>query len=908
MKNQIKLFLFGLFGILVLATSIISCNHSTNTTDPIYYTVSFDSDGGTEVSSQSVESGKTAVEPEAPTKAGYTFTAWYNGDSVFDFSTPIESDITLKAIWSKNSFTIAYKSENYGTIPDSIKNGISLEENSILTEEQIPSLSDENAIFKGWYDGDTKVVAGEYKVTKNVTLTALWDDEANVSYSSVFGKVPTSFTAKRNQTLTEKKLTAIESSTYTFMGWFYSKDETNNGTGTQAKVDDKITADTTLYAKWKTSTITFETQFGEASSIKKYTGEKLEESEITSLSETGYTFSGWYNDSTQLTTDYSVTADVTFTAKWTANTYTVTFNSNGGTGSDTTQDFSFGTSKALTQNTFTKTGYTFIGWATEQNSAQVEYSDKASFLTPAENITLYAIWKANEYTITFEANNGTTQTATQTVTYGKTEKLNTNPFTYTAYRFTAWNTNQDGSGSSYSNGSDFAVTETNNITLYAQWIEADRFIISYANARGAENTNPTSYKISEGASLSDISLTGYIFDGWYSGSDTNGNGTGTKITSWGANAKSEDITLHAKWSPRTDTAYKVEHYKENADDNGFTIVEDDTENLTGTTDSATSAEAKSYTNFTAQSFSQESIAPDGTTVVKIYYKRDNVTMSFNLAGGKIGEDESATLTGKYASSFTITSPAKQGYTFASWNPSLPDSMESGTYTAIYTPNTNTSYKVYHYQQNANDDHYTLKDTDNLTGTTATQTNAVAKSYEHFTAGTVTQAAIAADGSTEIRINYDRETVTFTLNLASGTLADETGTISKTGKYGQTVNITAPTRTNYSFNGWNTTGGTLPATYETDGNYTAVWSAIKGISVQVQIEDIIVTKTQTGNTYTFSAETCDSYSWTLDDVEIATTQTCNIDISTFAKDTYILALEAKKGSKWYSYYAQIKVTE
>ena len=63
------------------------------------YTVTFDSDGGSEVASQTVESGKTATKPTNPTKTGYSFNGWYNGDSAFDFAAAIEEDVTLKVKW-----------------------------------------------------------------------------------------------------------------------------------------------------------------------------------------------------------------------------------------------------------------------------------------------------------------------------------------------------------------------------------------------------------------------------------------------------------------------------------------------------------------------------------------------------------------------------------------------------------------------------------------------------------------------------------------------------------------------------------------------------------------------------------------------------------------------------------------
>ena len=202
-----------------------------------------------------------------------------------------------------------------------------------------------------------------------------------------------------------------------------------------------------------------------------------------------------------------------------------------------------------------------------------------------------------------------------------------------------------------------------------------------------------------------------------------------------------------------------------------------------------------------------------------------------------------------------------------------------TLTATWTPATNTAYKVLHYKQNAENDEYTLADTDNLTGTTAAQTSAEAKTYAHFTAGTVTQTEIAANGSTEVKIYYARETITFTLDLAGGTLGEATGTITKSGKYGQSLAAVAnPTRQNYTFSGWNTKGGTIPATFEESATYTALWTTASGITITIapdstisveQEEAIIETTTSSGSTGKVkvitltAAEGFTGYSWRID---------------------------------------------
>ena len=369
------------------------------------------------------------------------------------------------------TYTVTYSSADYGTTPEAI----TVEENTVLSASQLPELSDDAAVFKGWFDGDTKAVPGEYQVKGNVELTAHWSQLATITYHSKFGTVPESFELERNQTLTSEKVAPMSSSPYTFLGWFDSEDDDHNGTGEQINAGLAITNNTDLYAKWKTATVSFTTQYGtNPASIKKYTGEKITETEIPALTaRTGYTSDGWFNGSTQLTTDYTVNGDVTFTEKWSVNTYLITFKANDETDDDYTQTVTYATTAKLKPNTFTREGYTFNGWNLAANGSGTGYADKADFtVNEANGVTLYAQWTPNEYTITYKANGGTGSDYTQTVTFGTTVKLaaaNTFTHTGTGLCFAQWNTDADGEGANYSAETDFTVTEANDITLYARW-------------------------------------------------------------------------------------------------------------------------------------------------------------------------------------------------------------------------------------------------------------------------------------------------------------------------------------------------------------------------------------------------------------------------------------------------------
>ena len=158
----------------------------------------------------------------------------------------------------------------------------------------------------------------------------------------------------------------------------------------------------------------------------------------------GYTFAGWYKEAAcqnkwDFATEKMPANAVTLYAKWEANAYSVGFNANGGTGTMSEQAFVYDTAQGLETNKFTKDGYTFKGWSTIVNG-QVMYTDGATVnnltATNHDTVTLYAVWEANQYTVTFKDWDGSVL-KTEQVAYNTAATAPAAP-TREGYRFTGW--------------------------------------------------------------------------------------------------------------------------------------------------------------------------------------------------------------------------------------------------------------------------------------------------------------------------------------------------------------------------------------------------------------------------------------------------------------------------------------
>ena len=364
--------------------------------------------------------------------------------------------------------------------------------------------------LKVWLDESVDVFTNQnrqYKFKINVGTTEQ-EQNPNQTYNLVYnlnggtGNISsTSFKVGNKVTITS---TVPTKDGYKFLGWSTNKNNSNAEytSGEQVSLTNAYNNTVTLYAIWQSNayTVKYDSNSGTGtmtdSSFKYGESKKLTKNTFT---KEGYTFLGWNTDKTKqeaLYIDEQVVSNliksgnsVTLYAIWKANTYTVKYDNNGGNGSIENTTFTYGESKKLTKNTFTKTGYTFLGWNTDKEATTVLYTDEkqVSNLTKENNeiITLYAIWKANTYTVKYDNNGGVGTISNSTFTYNQTKSLTKNTFTKEGYKFLGWNTDKYSTKALYTDEqqvSNLTIKNNDTITLYAIWEEIT-YTVKY-NANG----------------------------------------------------------------------------------------------------------------------------------------------------------------------------------------------------------------------------------------------------------------------------------------------------------------------------------------------------------------------------------------------------------------------------------------
>ena len=447
------------------------------------YTVTFNNNGyGATPNRQYIASGSTATDPGTLTAEGQTFGGWYT-DSACTNKYNFSTEVTGNiTLYAKWS---AISTEDITVYFD---NSVTQWENVYVFYWNKESLTD-------IYDSSGKALKGngtevKYKTISNVTSQLL---SVAVPYNTTYIAF-TSFKGNATQNM-DTYDNFYGTGEKEFIACYY----TNSS-------DNKFTLDNNTH---------------------KFSSSK------TVFTPSGNTASNTYNSTKYINGTWS---------EYTVPKHTVTFDNKGHGGTTESQLVTDGQCATEPTKAPTASGYTFGGWYTDENCTEVSKYNFNTHVTG--NITLYAKWTANEYTVTFDYKDGTTTPTTTVVTYN--EAYGTLPApTRTGYTFNGWYLEEE-----FNNEvtSTITVTTADNHTLYAKWTAKEYNITYMSDGSQLSDLTPTNYTYGVGVTTLPTNVTkdGYTFKGWY---DNEGL-TGDAVTSISQEATG-DKTFYAKWELNT---------------------------------------------------------------------------------------------------------------------------------------------------------------------------------------------------------------------------------------------------------------------------------------------------------------------------------------------------------------------
>ncbi|MBQ7353780.1 MAG: InlB B-repeat-containing protein, partial [Clostridia bacterium] len=830
---------------------------NTDTSETQSCIVTFDSNGGTEISAQSVEMNKKATEPTAPTRAGYTFEGWYMGEEKWSFiGYVVTEDMTLVAKWTANENTLSFNANGGSGTMDNMT--IETDSQANLTANSFERVG---YTFIGWSitasgsveytDGASYTMGAE----ASYSLYAVWEAiNYDITYELNGG---TNNTENPNSYNVEQsfELKAPTKEGYTFVGWYSDSSFNNNVTD----IAQGTTGEKAFYAKWtpNENTLAFNANGGEGvmANMTISTGNSSVLGECT-YTRAGYTFKGWSTNASggveyETGDTYVMGTNPSYTlyAVWQANNNTLVFDANGGSGSMSNMVASTGSSVTLTSNAFTRAGYIFKGWSTTENGT-VEYGENATYTMGTSSVnTLYAVWQANENTLVFNANGGNGAMENMTIATDSQAKLSANAFVRAGYTFIGWSTTADGEVE-YLDSVSYTMGASSTYTLYAVWQKNINGLIFDGN--GATSGTPSTMEIETGKTIilpqNTFAKTGYTFRGWSTEKD------GAVVYTDGASytmGTEGTYHLYAVWQANNNTlAFNANGGNGNIDnmtvatDSKITLPQN-TFTKTGYTFigwSTTKGGEVEYTDGASYTMGTESV----NTLYAVWQANEN-TLIFNANGGT-GTMSNMTIATDASKNLTLNAFTKTGYTFKGWATSTNGSVKYAD-GASYTMGTSSSYTLYAiwevetynitYELNGgtnnteNQSTYTVEQSVSLKNPSkAGYTFAGWYSDSSFN-NKVTEITLGTTGNKTFYAKWEAIEYDITYELNGGTNTTENKSIYTVE---QSVSLKNPSKAGYTFVGWYSDSSfnnkVTEITLGTTGNKTfyAKWTANENILV------------------------------------------------------------------------------
>ena len=564
-----------------------------------YCTLTYDANGGDDSelpdSVEIVCGVSTQLTSAAPTRPGYAFGGWSkSATSTSAMYSPgasalFSEDTTLYAVWVANDYMVAFNA-NGGTGTMAIQPMTY----GTPTSLSINEFTRPGYAFAGWSltaDGEVQYADGA-AVTEiatgageTVMLYAVWTSEEYVltvdPNGGVYEGSPETTALSPSAKYDTKQWNDIGAATrtgYALRGYYADREgETRiyNEKGQNVAAGGYWSAaypngvwrcqgDLKVYALW--SPVVYKVAFNANGGNGAMPAQQMTYDEKTALTSnaftrTGFAFAGWaqsadadkasYADGAEvLNLADAANASVTLYAVWEASRYYVAFDANGGEGTMDVQNATYGAETDLAANAFTRAGYAFEGWSLTAAGA-VAYADGASVsnLTDVADTTntLYAVWKANDYSIAFHANGGTGEMEPQDAVYGKALALAPNGFSRTGYNFGGW---KAADGVEYADGatvSNLTTIAGAAAPLYAVWNPVEYDLSFDADGGTGDTAARTVSYDSPYGDLPSPTRPGYEFVGWF---DENG----SEVTKDTRVKSTNAVTVKARWTP---VAYNV---------------------------------------------------------------------------------------------------------------------------------------------------------------------------------------------------------------------------------------------------------------------------------------------------------------------------------------------------------------
>lgn len=841
----------------------------------IPYTVRYNSQGGSTVTNGSYTVGSSIALPANPTRAGHTFNGWFaNSTGGTALTSPYSPPATVTN-WSLiYQSTQPYRTSTTGPYVYTTGFGLGATDaaqtllNAGRTFNKVRyrmeatyngTLYYADVSFDKWSGGGTPS-----SVTPTIDKLAIPASEADAVQTNVTGCVIDSnwpgFTGVASS------VTNGTGKTCRLEVWFDSYTFTTSpllpaGTGSHDQNDTR--AGSSYYGSFQVHNVTS----GQIQTVmawnKHYdpTNPDLGFGSRSGTQDTDWSFAGKTNfdlaswklqifidDAATPPTEPTI-GNIDLYAQWTSIPYSVTYNGNlsdGGNAPTDSTTYTVGSSIPVVGNTgaLTRTGYTFSNWTLNSDGTGTVYAAGATYPVGASNVTFYARWIANLYSVTYNGTSSTggsapTDTSTYTIGQNVPVRGNLGSLVRTGYTFGGWTDNSGGTGTVYQSGNTYPVASS-NISFHPKWTP-NNYTITY-NKNGASGlpTASTATYISGGdavtlTSVGTMAKTGFNFGGWSTTS------TGPAIS--GTYTTAADVILYAVWtiksiavtySEGSATRANLTGFPSNTSGNyGTTITLNGTVSATTVIDSAQHAfMGWSDGSSVYQRGSTYLLGETSPTFTAIWAKIFAVRYAFNggtSAAGTTDTDSECLAAGSTCTDGQVitahAAPTRTGYTFAGWIDQNNVAVTGTTFTVasnrylLYATWTAENYAITYNTAGGSTPEASF--TKQL-GQSFTVAAAPTKTGNTFT-GWSDGAAVVNPGVT---YNVSTSPVTLTAQWSTNVYTvsydpnggSGTGIANSSYTYGANA-ISMPTvgdlvRTNYTFAGWSETptGTLVGATY------------------------------------------------------------------------------------------------